>query len=268
MIREVMEETGYAVDPASVQPFGRVDQFLHNSFFSADEMYLINYFYLCRGTRVADPTPTENEKNEGVAPVSVTLEEALAMNRALADTDYHWVPRETFVLELLRSGDIPTQLLISARATLARANFLKGYGCAQSVLLAYADLTGLDETTLAKLGSSFGGGMGRLREVCGGVTGAFAVLGLVCGYDDPADKEGKSRHYADIRELARRFTERSRGGSIVCREILQNAGLSGDKGGEAEARTAEYYEKRPCPDLVYLAAEVLGEMLWEKGILK
>ena len=268
LIREVMEETGYAVDPASVQPFGRVDQFLHNNFFGVDEMHLVNYFYLCRGTRVADPTPTENEKNEGVAPVSIILEEALAMNRALADTDYHWVPRETFVLELLRSDDIPASLLISARAALARANFLKGYGCAQSVLLAYADLTGLDEKTLAKLGSSFGGGMGRLREVCGGVTGAFAVLGLICGYDDPADKEGKSRHYADIRELARRFTERSRGGSIVCREILKNAGLSGEKGGEAEARTAEYYQKRPCPDLVALAAEVLGEMLVEKGILK
>lgn len=268
LIREVMEETGYAVDPASVQPFGRVDQFLHNNFFGVDEMHLINYFYLCRGTKVADPTPTENEKNEGVAPVSIILEEALAMNRALVDTDYHWVPRETFVLELLRSDDIPASLLISARATLARANFLGGYGCAQSVLLAYADLTGLDETTLAKLGSSFGGGMGRLREVCGGVTGAFAVLGLLCGYDDPADKEGKSRHYADIRELARRFTERSRGGSIVCREILQNAGLSGEKGGEAEARTSEYYEKRPCPEMVALAAEVLGEMLAEKGIIK
>ena len=268
LIREVMEETGYAVDPSSVQPFGRVDQILHNNFFGVDEMHLINYFYLCRGTKVADPTPTENEKNEGVAPVSIILEEALAMNRALADTDYHWVPRETFVLELLRSDDIPASLLISARSALARANFLGGYGCAQSVLLAYADLTGLDETTLAKLGSSFGGGMGRLREVCGGVSGAFAVLGLLCGYDDPADKEGKSRHYADIREMARRFAERSRGGSIVCREILKNAGLSGEKGGEAEARTSEYYEKRPCPDLVYLAAEVLGEMLWEKGILK
>ena len=155
-----------------------------------------------------------------------------------------------------------------ARATRARENFLSGYGCAQSVLLAYADLTGLDETTLAKLGSSFGGGMGRLREVCGGVSGAFAVLGLLCGYDDPADKEGKSRHYADIRELARRFTEKSGGGSIVCREILQNAGLSGDKGGEAEARTAEYYHKRPCPEMVYVAAEVLGEMLCEKGIMR
>ena len=158
--------------------------------------------------------------------------------------------------------------VIHKRAETARANFIRGYGCAQSVLLAYADLTGLDEKTLAKLGSSFGGGMGRLREVCGGVSGAFAVLGLLCGYDDPADTAGKSRHYADIRELSRRFTERSRGGSIVCREILQNAGLSGDKGGEAEARTAEYYEKRPCPDLVYLAAEVLGEMLVDKGIIK
>ena len=154
------------------------------------------------------------------------------------------------------------------RGTLAKEYFLKGYNCSQAVLLAFSDRTGLDENTAARIASSFGGGMGRLREVCGGVTGAFAVLGLLCGYDDPADKEGKSRHYADIRELARRFTERSRGGSIVCREILKNAGLSGEKGGEAEARTAEYYQKRPCPDLVALASEVLGEMLWEKGILK
>ena len=158
--------------------------------------------------------------------------------------------------------------MIHKRAEAARQNFLLGYGCAQSVLLAYADLTGLDEKTLARLGSSFGGGMGRLREVCGGVSGAFAVLGLLCGYDDPADKEGKSRHYADIRELARRFTEKSGGGSIVCREILQNAGLSGEGGGEAEARTAAYYEKRPCPEMVYIAAEALGEMLAEKGMLR
>ena len=140
---------------------------------------------------------------------------------------------------------------IQSRVALARANFMAGYGCAQSVLIAFSDLTGLDEKTSARLGSSFGGGMGRLREVCGGVTGAFAVLGLLCGYDDPADKEGKSRHYADIRELARRFSERSRGNSIICRELL----------------TGEYYKKRPCPDLVALAAEVLAEMLDEKGLL-
>ena len=156
---------------------------------------------------------------------------------------------------------------IQSRAALARQNFLQGYGCAQSVMLAFSDLTGLDEKTSARLGSSFGGGMGRLREVCGGVTGAFAVLGLLCGYDDPADKERKSRHYADIRELARRFSERSQGNSIVCRNLLTGAGLSGASGGEAEARTPEYYKKRPCPDLVALAAEVLAEMLVEKNIL-
>lgn len=156
---------------------------------------------------------------------------------------------------------------ITARADLARAYFLQGYGCAQSVLLAFSDLTGLDEKTSARLGSSFGGGMGRLREVCGGVSGAFAVLGLLCGYDDPADKEGKNRHYADVRELARRFSERSRAGSIVCREILTGAGLSGASGGEAEARTEEYYQKRPCPELVALAAGILAEMLSEKGLL-
>ena len=156
---------------------------------------------------------------------------------------------------------------ITKRAEAARQNFLSGYGCAQAVLLAYADLTGIEEKTLARLGSSFGGGMGRLREVCGAVSGAFAVLGFLCGYDDPADTEGKSRHYADIRELARRFAERSRGNSIICRELLTGAGLSGASGGEAEARTPEYYMKRPCPDLVALAAEVLAEMLVEKGIL-
>ena len=156
---------------------------------------------------------------------------------------------------------------IQSRAALARQNFLQGYGCAQSVLLAFSDLTGLDEKTSARLGSSFGGGMGRLREVCGGVTGAFAVLGLLCGYDDPADKEGKSRHYAAIRELAHRFSERSQGNSIVCRNLLTGAGLSGASGGEAEARTPEYYKKRPCPDLVALAAEVLAEMLVEKNLL-
>lgn len=156
---------------------------------------------------------------------------------------------------------------ITKRAEAARKNFLSGYGCAQSVLLAYADLTGLDEKTLARLGSSFGGGMGRLREVCGAVSGAFAVLGFLCGYDDPADKEGKSRHYADVRELARRITEKSGSGSIICREILAGRNIPNEAGGEAEARTPEYYHKRPCSELVYIAAEALGEMLCEKGIL-
>ena len=156
---------------------------------------------------------------------------------------------------------------ITKRAEAARQNFLSGYGCAQAVLLAYADLTGIEEKTLARLGSSFGGGMGRLREVCGAVSGAFAVLGFLCGYDDPTDKEGKSRHYADVRELARRITEKSGSGSIICREILASRSIPNEAGGEAEARTPEYYHKRPCADLVYIAAEAVGEMLAEKEIM-
>ena len=151
------------------------------------------------------------------------------------------------------------------RGEKAKAYFLQGYGCAQAVLLTFADVIGMDETTLARLGSSFGGGMGRLREVCGAVSGAFAVLGFVCGYDDPTDGEGKSRHYAMIREFADRFKEKAGVPSIVCREILSGAGVSGESGGDAEARTPQYYQKRPCGELVELSATVLAEMLTEQG---
>ncbi len=153
------------------------------------------------------------------------------------------------------------------RAELAKSYFQQGYGCAQAVLLTYADALDMDKSTLAKLGSSFGGGMGRLREVCGAVSGAFAVLGFVCGYDDPQDKAGKSRHYAMIREFADRFKAKTGVPSIVCREILGGAGVDNRVGGEAEARTAEYYQKRPCAELVGLSAYVLAEMLAEHGKL-
>ena len=152
------------------------------------------------------------------------------------------------------------------RAEYAAKLFYDGYNCAQALTVAFRDVTGLEESFSAKMASSFGGGMGRMREVCGAVSGMLMVAGIVYGYDSTGDDESKKAHYQLVQHLAGQFREQV--GSIVCREILQNAGLSGDKGGEAEARTAEYYEKRPCPDLVYLAAEVLGEMLVEKGILK
>ena len=148
---------------------------------------------------------------------------------------------------------------------IAKQLFLEGCNCSQSLLLAFSDVTGFDRSTSLKLSGTFGGGMGRLREVCGAVSGAFAVLGFLCGYDDPTDKEGKSRHYSDIRELARRITEKSGCGSIICREILASRSIPNEAGGEAEARTPAYYHKRPCADLVYIAAEALGEMLDEKG---
>lgn len=150
------------------------------------------------------------------------------------------------------------------RGELAKQLFMQGYTCAQAVVLAFEDLTGLDRTVAAKLSSGFGGGMGRMREVCGAVSGMFMVYDLVCGYSEPGDMESKKRVYADIRELAERFKAKS-GGSIVCRELL--AGVQTTQGGDPEQRTAEYYAKRPCPQLVALAADVLDGYLKEKNII-
>ncbi len=150
------------------------------------------------------------------------------------------------------------------RAAAARGCFMQGYGCAQSVLLAFADLTHLDTDTAARLGSSFGGGMGRMREVCGAVSGALMVLGMTLGYASPADKDAKNAHYACVRDFADRFKARNGAGSIVCREIL--AGVPHSEGGAAEERTPEYYRRRPCPELCALAAEIVQEMLDERGL--
>lgn len=146
----------------------------------------------------------------------------------------------------------------------AKALFTEGYNCAQAVFAAFSDVTGIDFETSVKLSSGFGGGMGRMREVCGAVSGAFMVYDLVCGYSEPGDMESKKRVYADIRELAERFKAQS-GGSIVCRELL--AGVETTAGGEPEQRTAEYYKKRPCPGLVALAADVLDGFLREKNVI-
>ena len=140
---------------------------------------------------------------------------------------------------------------------IAEELFLKGYNCAQSVLMAFGDITGLDDDTAAKLASSFGGGIGRMREVCGAVSGAAMVLGLVKGCSDPDDREAKKAHYALVRGFADRFRELN--GSIICRELL--SGVQTTPGGDPETRTAEYYKKRPCPDLVSQAAEILDNML-------
>ena len=140
---------------------------------------------------------------------------------------------------------------------IAEELFRKGYNCSQSVLMAFGDITGLDEDTAAKIASSFGGGIGRMREVCGAVSGAAMVLGLVRGYSDPDDREAKKAHYALVRAFADRFRELN--GSIICRELL--AGVDTIPGGDPEARTHAYYKKRPCPDLVRQAAEILDEML-------
>ena len=139
----------------------------------------------------------------------------------------------------------------------ARENFLKGYNCAQAVLLAFEDKLGLplDTDTLASLAAPFGGGMGRMREVCGAVSGMLMVEGFLRGYSDPAAKEEKMETYARVQSLAARFREEC--GSIICRDILEGA----DNSPTPSERTAEYYKKRPCAEYVALAAKILDEDL-------
>ena len=139
----------------------------------------------------------------------------------------------------------------------AEQNFRRGYNCAQSVVLAFGDVTGLDDRTAAMLSSSFGGGMGRLREVCGAVSGALTVLGLAQGYADPDDPDAKKAHYHRVQEFAERFREKN--GSIICRELLSGVQTVG--GSDPEQRTESYYKKRPCPALCRCAAEILDEMI-------
>ena len=145
-----------------------------------------------------------------------------------------------------------------SRARSARAYFMQGYNCAQSVSLAFADLTGLDRDSLAKLASSFGGGFGRLREICGAVSGMGIVAGLLYGYAAPETGAPKSEHYKRIQELAGRFEAKN--GTIICRTLL---GRDIAQSPTPEPRTPEYYGKRPCADLVACAAEILERYILE-----
>jgi C_GCAxxG_C_C family probable redox protein len=140
--------------------------------------------------------------------------------------------------------------------------FRQGYNCSQSVFAAFSDECGIDQETALKLASSFGGGMGRLREVCGAVTGMFMVAGLKYGYSDPKDAQAKAEHYRRIQELAERF--KAENGSIICRELL---GLpAGPDTPTPEARTPGYYKKRPCVEKVRCAAKIMEEYLKENKI--
>ena len=132
----------------------------------------------------------------------------------------------------------------------AEALFMSGMNCSQAVFGAFAEDFGMDASTAAKVACGLGGGVGRLREVCGTVTGASLVFGLKYG----ADKAVVYRH---VQDFCARF--KAECGSIVCRELL--AGVPATTGGAPEARTAEYYKKRPCVELVKLSVRLLDEML-------
>lgn len=142
----------------------------------------------------------------------------------------------------------------------AKELFNQGFNCAQSVFCAFTDEMKMDMQTALRLSSSFGGGMGKLREVCGAVSGMFMVAGILFGYEDPTDDALKAEHYERIQELAGEFKEENR--TIICRELL---GLTEEKSSPVpQKRTKEYYETRPCVDLVGDAARIMEEYIQKK----
>lgn len=144
------------------------------------------------------------------------------------------------------------------KAEKAKNLFKKGYNCSQAVLGAWCEELGLDFSTAMRMSQTFGGGMGRMREVCGTCTGAFMVLGLKYGTADSTDMQRKKDVYEIVQRFAARFKEENGFNSIICRELL---GLTGTSRPKPAERTAEYYKKRPCVELVGLAAGLLDEFL-------
>ena len=138
--------------------------------------------------------------------------------------------------------------------------FKEGFNCSQSVFVAFSDRFGIDEETAKKISAGLGGGLGRMREVCGAVSGAAMVIGSIASATDGKDSESKQKNYELVREFSERFTKRN--GSIICRELL-GLDVKMEKSAEPEKRTAEYYKKRPCVELVGDAIEILQDLIEE-----
>lgn len=151
-----------------------------------------------------------------------------------------------------------------SKGDIAKQNFMNGYNCSQAVLLAFCEDFGLEKETALKISEPFGGGMGRMREVCGTVTGMFMVLGLAMGNSDAKDGSTKKNVYKSVQELAAKFKEDN--GSIICRELLGFQKNNKESYVPSE-RTNEYYKKRPCPELCKYAADILEEYLKKENLI-
>lgn len=145
---------------------------------------------------------------------------------------------------------------MSDRADRAEDLFKTGYNCAQSLFASVHDELSIDRDLALRMASSFGGGMGRLREVCGALTGLFMVVGIRYGYIGSDDQEGKTRHYELIQELAGRFKDQF--GSILCRDLLELDEQVSEP--TPEVRTEAYYQRRPCVMYIRFAAGLLDEL--------
>lgn len=151
-----------------------------------------------------------------------------------------------------------------SKGDIAKQNFMNGYNCSQAVLLAFCEDFGLEKETALKFSEPFGGGMGRMREVCGTVTGMFMVIGLAMGNDNSKDNTTKKNVYKSVQELAAKFKEDN--GSIICRELLGLQKANKESYVPSE-RTNEYYKKRPCPELCKYAADILEEYLKKENLI-
>ncbi|MBP3789965.1 MAG: C_GCAxxG_C_C family protein [Prevotella sp.] len=152
---------------------------------------------------------------------------------------------------------------LDKRVEQAVENFMQGYGCCQSVVAAFADLYGMDDLTAKRIAAGFGGGVGRLRMMCGAVSGIVMLVGLDCGQTEGSDRDGKSACYKVVQELLAQ--SEAKNGSLICAEIL---GLKGHEKAHssyiASPRTAEYYKKRPCAAKVESAARIFARYLKAK----
>ena len=136
--------------------------------------------------------------------------------------------------------------------------FGEGCNCSQAVLLAFSDVTEMEDSLALRLSSPFGGGMGRQREVCGAVSGMLMVLGILYGYEENGEKdENKRALYRDVQALCGQFRETA--GSILCREILKNPASDPNP----TPRTAEFYKLRPCERMVATAAALMEDYIAE-----
>lgn len=152
---------------------------------------------------------------------------------------------------------------MSDHVKIAADHFVGGCNCAQALVMAYRDEMGLDEKQAMRIASSFGGGIGRLREVCGAMSGALMVLGCLKGYDIPGDQEVKLAHYEQVQDYAARFKKALGVESYNCRDILAGIDVANPGTPIPQTRDARFYATRPCLRCVEVAAGVLDEMLGE-----
>lgn len=147
------------------------------------------------------------------------------------------------------------------RIELAVSLFREGYNCSQSVVAAFADMYGFTREQALRMSASFGGGIGRMRQTCGAACGLFLVAGLETGCTEGSNREGKEANYKLVQQLAQEFKQRN--GSLICAQLL-GLDKSAPTPATPEARTAEYYKKRPCVKMVEEAARIWVEYLENK----